>query len=146
LWGKAFTFAFGFMAVVNAQVDVGFFSLPFDKIYDFFSQIAYNQIANEQTRRSQDFWFDLQADLAQRPQDIVHGLTYLKGYFSEDVSLTSQERQASEARIDQILSLPAHELPGASIVLLKSVRRHDRRKVLPRFGCSKDFIQRLFTA
>ncbi len=146
LIAKAITFAFGFTALVNAQIDVGFFSLPFDKLYEFFSQIAYRQIAAHHTQRTAAFWYDLRQDLAQRPQDIPAGLSYLQDYFNSDIALLPQEKQDYLSQITKAAALPDPERPEACIALLKLVRRRDLKKVLQRFACSKELIQKLFAA
>jgi hypothetical protein len=144
LFGKAVLSGLGFVAFVNANIDLGFQPIPLDKIYSFFTYLVYRRIAAMQTGRMAAFLSELQDALATKNlTQIESGLQYLANYARADFALKDEERQKMLTQIEQIRTQTVllDQAKAITTLLIQGVRRRDYPEVLKRFGCEDVFLK-----
>jgi hypothetical protein len=140
----AIAFGLGFVALLNARTEIGSRTYHLKSLYAFFVGIAYDLIADSQTRRAADFWTDVEDSLTLCIE-LNEGLDFLENYFASDVSLTPQETEGYRERVEQArISTTDAQQVKAIKTLIKEVRRRDLPYVLLRFECSTDLINKYF--
>jgi hypothetical protein len=146
LFAKAITFGFLFQGFVSAR-DLGLFGLDVGYVYGALAQVIASQIADRQTRKTTDFWFDLRDEfLTLSSSHWGRGLNYLDSYFGDDkLARTPEQREAYRQRIDAASQLPSDQKIKAVKALLQEVRRKDLRPTLEKFGCKPTTLQQLFS-
>jgi|GEM_PF-1343200 hypothetical protein len=134
----------GFVTLLNARTEIGARTYHFKSLYAYFVGIAYEIIADSQTRHAADFWTDVEDALAICP-DLDEGLDFLENYFTSDVSLTVQEADSYRDRLAQARTkTSSDEQAKITKTLIKEVRRQDLAYVLRRFECSTSLIDKYF--
>lgn len=140
----AIAFGLGFVALLNARTEIGSRTYHLKSLYSFFVGIAYDMIADSQTRRAADFWTDLEDTFTECP-DLNEGLDFLENYFASDVSLSVQEAEAYRERLEQArIAVMGVDQAKVTKTLVKEVRRRDLPYVLMRFACSAPVLERYF--
>jgi hypothetical protein len=140
----AIAFGLTFVTLLNARTEIGSRTYHFKSLYAFFVGIAYDLIADSQTRHAADFWTDVEDTLALCP-DLGEGLDFLENYFASDVSLSLLETESYRERLIQArIQADRAEQARATKTLIKEVRRQDLSYVLMRFECSTDLLKKYF--
>ena len=146
LLGQALAFGMGFLVVFNSRTDIA--KLPtvdLKNLYNSLIQYAYKQIANQQTGKTAAFAADVESDLKQSSADLEAGFQYLMAYFARDVSLTTEERQDYQERVQTARTKSTRdEVVEAILSLLEEVRRADLPEALRRVGVDERLIQKYF--
>ena len=149
LMSKAVGVGVGFVAIFNANVELGIFSLEIKSLYNLLVQIAYLSISNEQTRRTAAFWYELEQELNQSNANLTTGLDYLENYFTSDLSLhqEKQEQQEKLNKLKQIRSTTpqSEQIKKIKGLIMMNVRRNDLPEVLTNFSCSQQLINKYFS-
>ena len=139
----------GFVAVLNASTEVGTLSFKLKPVYNFFVDIAYNLIADKQTRRTAKFWNDVEQELNQTGANLISGLNYLENYFTSDPSLRRKQQELQEKlnKLNQIRSTTpqSEQVKEIKNLIMMNVRRNDLPEVLINFSCSQQLIDQYFT-
>lgn len=146
---EAIGLGIGFVAILNASTEIGTLPFTLKPVYDFFVGIAYDLIATKQTRRTADFWNDVEIELNQSNIDLNLGFNYLKNYFSSDISLRRKPEEL-EKKLEQLNKAqnktPRLEQVKDTMTLIEeNVRRNDLPEVLVKFNCSQQLIDKYFT-
>ncbi|NJL20898.1 MAG: hypothetical protein HC895_08910 [Leptolyngbyaceae cyanobacterium SM1_3_5] len=142
----AIAFGLTFVTLLNARTEIGSRTYHFKSLYAYFIGIAYEIIADSQTRRAAAFWTDVEDALTASP-DLNEGLDYLENYFASDVSLTVQEADSYRDRLAQARTKTSgDEQAKATKTLIKEVRRQDLAYVLLRFEGIEDLVDKYFSA
>ncbi|MGK7899346.1 MAG: hypothetical protein AB4372_38465 [Xenococcus sp. (in: cyanobacteria)] len=149
LISKAIGLGVGFVAIFNATVEVGNLSLEIKSFYNSLVDIAYRSIADKQTRRTAEFWDDVEQELSKSNINLFSGLNYLEYYFSCD-SFLHQNPQKLQEKIDKLnqignITQQAEQVKEITNLLMFNVRRNDLPKVLAKFSCSQQLIDTYFT-
>lgn len=140
----AIAFGLSFVTLLNARTEIGARTYHFKSLYAYFVGIAYDTIADSQTRRAADFWTDVE-DALTVCSDLGEGLDFVENYFASDVSLTIEETDSYRDRLIQARQQkPGAEQAKATKTLIKEVRRQDLPYVLKRFDCTADLLDRYF--
>ncbi|NEO86127.1 MAG: hypothetical protein F6J87_18005 [Spirulina sp. SIO3F2] len=145
LLSEAFLLGVGFVAILNSTTEVGSIPIKIKPIYSFFVEIAYDQIAKQQTRHTAYFWRQVEVDLETYPaEQIVAGLAYLEDYFIVDISLDEEETESYRGKLEKARQ---NEESKAQIKLikdlLKDVRRADLAIALQEFGFPPERVKAL---
>lgn len=140
----AIGFGVGFVTILNARTEIGSHTYHIKSIYALFVGLAYDMIADSQTRRAAVFWTDVE-EVLSRCADLTSGLDFLENYFASDITLSPQMRENHQARLDQA----RNQLSGVEQIklvksLIKEVRRRDLPYVLNRFQCGGPLLERYF--
>ncbi len=144
---EALGLGIGFVAFLNASTEVGTLSLDIKPVYDFFIGIAYELIANNETRRTASFWDDVGRELNSKTADLKIGLKYLEDYFLCDVSLSSSVKQEKQDQLKQVQNKRPKEekVKAVKSLIMMNVRRKDLSDVLKKFQCSSELLNRYFS-
>lgn len=137
----------GFVALLNATTEVGSIPIKIKPIYNFFVEMAYDQIAKKQTRYAASFWRQVEVELATfQTEQIADGLAYLEDYFNVDISLDDEETELYKKKIKKVReqSEQVEQIRLLKSLLLKEVRRADLANVLQEFGFTENRVQQLF--
>lgn len=142
---EAFTLGVGFVAILNSTTDVGPIPIKIKPIYSFFVGIAYDQIANRQTRNTAYFWRQIEVDLAASAADKIEaGLAYLENYFIVDISLDDEETEVYRSKLAKVREeQDSQEQIKLIKNLLKEVRRADLAIALQEFSFDADRVSNL---
>jgi hypothetical protein len=141
----AVAFGLGFVTLLNARTEIGSRTYHLKSLYAFVVSIAYDMIAESQTRQAADFWTDVEDALTDCP-DLNEGLDFLENYFASDVSLTAQEAESYRERLEQARTKAIGiEQAKATKTLIKEVRRRDLPYVLIRFNCTTAVLNKYFS-
>jgi hypothetical protein len=129
----AIAFGLGFVTLLNARTEIGAHTYHFKSLYAYFIGIAYDMIADSQTRRAAEFWTDVEDALTLSPA-LSEGLDFLENYFASDVSLSPEETESYRQRLI-VARVQTTGAEQARVVktLIKEVRRQDLPYVLQRF-------------
>lgn len=142
----AIAFGLTFVTLLNARTEIGSRTYHFKSLYSYFISIAYEMIADSQTRRAAAFWTDVEDALTASP-DLNEGLDYLENYFASDISLTVQEADGYRDRLAQARTKSSgDEQAKATKTLIKEVRRQDLAYVLLRFEGIEGLVDKYFSA
>jgi len=145
LLGKALTFGSGFVVLLNSRTDIS--ALPtvdIKKLYNLLIKFAKDQIADRQTGKTTAFWSDVESTLASSGSNFKDGFDYLALYFEVDVSLTDEEKQQYQKRIQEARAMADRNQQIKAIRNLLEVRRKDLPEALRRFRVSEALIRRYF--
>ena len=148
LISKAIGLGVGFVAIFNATVEVGNLSLEIKSLYSSLVDIAYRLIADKQTRRTAEFWDNVEQELNKSNINLISGLNYLAYYFSCDSSLR-QNQQKLQEKIDKLnqiknITQQAEQVKEITNLIMFNVRRNDLPIVLSKFSCSQQLIDEYF--
>jgi hypothetical protein len=145
LLGQALSFGLAFVVVLNSRTDIA--ALPtvdIKRLYNLLVKYARNQIADRQTGKTTAFWSDVEQALNKSATNFKDGFDYLALYFEVDLSLTAEEKQAYQQRVQEARALRDRTQQIKAIRNLLDVRRRDLPEALCRFGVSEDLIRRYF--
>ena len=149
LISKAVGVGVGFVAIFNANVELGILSLESKSLYDLIVQIAFILISKEQTRRTADFWHEIEQELNQPNTDLFSGIDYLEYYFSCDPFLKQNPQKLREKlnKLDRVRNITQNveQVKEITNLIMFNVRRNDLPKVLAKFSCSQQLIDKYFT-
>jgi hypothetical protein len=143
LVSQALGFGVGFVTLMNARTDTGFFTLDIKIIYARLIRVAYALIASKETGRTAAFWTDVERILNLCP-DLTDGVDFLENYFRNDVSLTAEQKANRQEKLDAVLKKNSRAAQAEAILSLMDVRRADLPNMLMRFGCSPNFLKQYF--
>jgi hypothetical protein len=143
LVSQALGFGVGFITLMNARTDTGFFTLDIKIVYARLIRVAYALIASKETGRTAIFWTDVERVLNLCP-DLTDGIDFLENYFRNDVSLTAEQKNSRQEKLDAVLKKSSRADQAEAILALMDVRRTDLPNLLLRFGCSSDFLKKYF--
>ncbi|MGB3493379.1 MAG: hypothetical protein WBA57_11660 [Elainellaceae cyanobacterium] len=146
LISDAALFGLGFVAVLNAQIQIGANTIPIKSAYTYFINIAYRMIAHSQDDRVYRFWLDVQNALETVP-DLSQGLDYLQEYYEIEVEITQQPMGDVIQELEQIRDLSDRNDQARRIkTLLKGVSRKRLHGILKQFAVDDGLLKRYFTA
>ncbi len=140
---KALGFGMGFITLMNARTDTGFFTLDIKIIYARLIRVAYALIAAKETGRTASFWTDVERAL-NKTLDLTDGIDFLENYFRSDVSLTPEQRADRQRKLDAVRSKKSRADQAEALLALMDVRRADLPNMLRRFGCDGDLLNKYF--
>ena len=143
LVSQALGFGMGFVTLMNARTDTGFFTLDIKIVYARLIRVAYALIASKETGRTAAFWTDVERILNGCP-DLTDGIDFLENYFRNDVSLTAEQKASRQEKLDAVLKKTSRAQQAEAILALMDVRRADLPDMLLRFGCSPNFLKKYF--
>jgi len=144
LVSNAALFGLGFVAVLNAQIQIGANTIPIKSAYTYFINIAYRMIAHSQDDRVYRFWLDVQDALETVP-DLSPGLDYLQEYYEIEVEITQQPMSDVLQELEQIRDLSDRNDQARRIKsLLKGVSRKRLYGILKQFAVDDDLFKQYF--
>jgi hypothetical protein len=143
LVSQALAFGMGFITLMNARTDTGFFTLDIKIIYARLIRVAYALIAAKETGRTASFWTDVERAL-NNTLDLTDGIDFLENYFRSDVSLTPEQRAERQRKLDAVRSKKSRADQAEALLALMDVRRTDLPNMLRRFGCDGDLLNKYF--
>lgn len=146
LIGNAALFGLGFVAVLNAQIQVGANTIPIKSAYTYFVNIAYRMIAYSQDNRVYEFWLDVQDALETVP-DLTRGIDYLQEYYEIEVEITQQPLGNAMQELEQIRELSDRNEQARRIkTLLKGVSRKRLYGILKQFQVNDSLLKHYFAS
>lgn len=143
LIAQAVGFGLGFITLMNARTDTGFFTLDLKIIYARLVSVAYALIASKETGRTAAFWTDVERHLNDT-SNLTDGLDFLENYFRTDVSLTPEQKEVRQQKLTAVRQQISRTDQAEALLALMDVRRADLPMMLQRFGFSPEFLQKYF--
>lgn len=144
LIGRTIGFGLGFITIMNARTETGFFTLDIKTFYTRIVRLAYDLIAAQETARTAGFWVDVEQELLKKITDFTDGLNFLENYFKRDVSLSPEQIEDRQRKLEEARIKPLKSEQVKAIVALMDVRRMDLPSLLHRFGFSDEFMKKYF--